>query len=110
MAPYYSEPAPSRISAPLILDSRFLHFEHARWPQYQTMVQVPIFIPIILSAILPVGWLLAVTARALHRRRRIKMLRCPTCGYDLRATPDRCPECGFIAATTIMNSSRPICL
>ena len=57
-----------------------------------TAVAVPYWSLWILTALLPVRWL---WGRHVHRRRS-HAGRCCSCGYDLRATPDRCPECGTV--------------
>jgi len=44
------------------------------------------------SVVLPVS----VSVIAFRARRRQRQGFCPSCGYDLRATPDRCPECGTV--------------
>lgn len=53
----------------------------------------------------PIGWLLCLglvpladLRRAIRGRRRVSQQRCRSCGYDLRATPERCPECGAVPA------------
>ena len=44
-------------------------------------------VALVLPSVIAIAWM-----RLAHRRMRIGF--CPSCGYDLRASPERCPECG----------------
>jgi hypothetical protein len=47
---------------------------------------------------LPALWLAGFLVGRIRRRGVRGEVRCASCGYDLRATPERCPECGTAVA------------
>jgi hypothetical protein len=55
---------------------------------------IPLYWPLLLFGILPMSRIFLVLQR--RRRRTLRQVDhlCPSCGYDLRATPNACPECG----------------
>lgn len=59
-------------------------------------IGLPYWLLISATGLLPAIYLATTFRRRLLARRRIAAGLCPTCGYDLRATPTRCPECGTI--------------
>jgi hypothetical protein len=74
-----------------------------------TAVYLELWLASVLTGIFPAVW--AVRRRSAiagfvftlargRRWTRHEGARCPSCGYDLRATPDRCPECGTTPTTT----------
>jgi hypothetical protein len=69
---------------------RFVAFLRPGWdePAVKRYLVVPHWFLALAFAALP--------AFRLARRRRPIPGLCPSCGYDLRATPDRCPECGAL--------------
>ncbi len=71
-------------------------FGHSTYPTMDlrsAVIIFPYWLPVAIFACIPAAWL----ASFRRRRRAIKRGFCTTCGYDLRATPDRCPECGSVA-------------
>ena len=56
----------------------------------------PLWAVAMLASLVPALRIVGVIRRRGQIMRRQRGL-CPTCGYDLRATPGRCPECGEAA-------------
>ena len=68
---------------------------YAPWRSWHFVV--PYWLSALLFGALPLRHVtMSVKRRVEERRRRAGL--CRSCGYDLRATPERCPECGAVPA------------
>jgi hypothetical protein len=59
--------------------------------------KMSLYWPLAASCVYLYLYTLALGLKRKSQNARRAKNQCITCGYDLRATPDRCPECGTIA-------------
>jgi hypothetical protein len=95
---FYFQCAPTDLAtliAGLDLSPKVMGFGLARgfWGERSFCLTVPIWVPLLIVALLPARAVWLMRKAAIARWRRAHGL-CPACGYDLRASSDRCPECG----------------
>jgi hypothetical protein len=61
-------------------------------------LRIPYWFVAVVALLAPSIWVYCAA-----RRPRMPGL-CPTCGYDLRVTPDRCPECGTVPEKKVVTA------
>jgi hypothetical protein len=76
----------------------FAGFGFRSWDRFVRVLIIPYWAIVLPSGTFVVLRSLRGIRRMWELRRRSRLGRCRSCGYDLRASPDRCPECGVIAA------------
>jgi hypothetical protein len=69
--------------------------ERGPFPPTPVLHRIDWFEPVVGAVVSTLA--IAYDRRRMRRERDVETGRCPGCGYDLRATPERCPECGLEA-------------